>query len=233
MWDPAEQAWEETLAAARAYYAEHGTLAALVTAAALDKPVGQWLANVRKDGGLGMDPERARRRAEQLAVIDPDWRPAWRWAGSVTPPGWPGPLAMGAGAGGDGAGRGVGRGRRAPGGCSGSGSMWCGRAWPRGSVSAWRPSASRPCRPERKTPARASRGGSAAFERGCAASGAVPGAYGRHGARQPFPRRGSAGRGRDQIRCPTPRPGRPSCTAQLQTLAGLGLEWAEQALDAM
>ncbi|MFF8506435.1 Helicase associated domain protein [Streptomyces anulatus] len=77
VWEPSEAAWEENLAAARAYYAQTGTLAAPVTATALDKPVGQWLANCRKTGGLGKDPVRAGRRAEQLAAIDPDWRPVW------------------------------------------------------------------------------------------------------------------------------------------------------------
>ncbi|MEU6818574.1 Helicase associated domain protein [Streptomyces sp. NPDC046860] len=76
-WNPADAGWEENLAAARAYYASAGTLAAPVTASALDKPVGQWLANCRKPGGLGKDPVRAQRRAAQLAAIDPDWRPAW------------------------------------------------------------------------------------------------------------------------------------------------------------
>jgi hypothetical protein len=41
----------------------------------LDKPVGQWLTNIRRPGGLGKDPERAARRAQQLAAIDPDWNP--------------------------------------------------------------------------------------------------------------------------------------------------------------
>ncbi|MEU2159268.1 Helicase associated domain protein [Streptomyces sp. NPDC019396] len=72
-WYPAEAAWEENLAAARAYFAETGSLAAPVTATALDKPVGQWLANCRKGIALGKEPGRARRRAEQLAAIDPDW----------------------------------------------------------------------------------------------------------------------------------------------------------------
>ncbi|MFF0386945.1 Helicase associated domain protein [Streptomyces sp. NPDC004286] len=76
-WTPADTGWEENLAAARAYYATAGTLAAPVTASALDKPVGQWLANCRKPGGLGKDQARARQRAAQLAEIDPDWRPAW------------------------------------------------------------------------------------------------------------------------------------------------------------
>ncbi|MEV5249893.1 DEAD/DEAH box helicase [Streptomyces werraensis] len=77
VWEPADEAWEENLGAARAYFDAYGTLAAPVTAAILDKPVGQWLANARKKGGLGKDPVRARRRAELLAAIDPDWKPAW------------------------------------------------------------------------------------------------------------------------------------------------------------
>ncbi|MEW2490472.1 hypothetical protein [Streptomyces sp. NPDC048411] len=37
--------------------------------------MGQWLTNLRRPGGLGKDPERAQRRAEQLAAIAPDWKP--------------------------------------------------------------------------------------------------------------------------------------------------------------
>ncbi|WP_433570156.1 helicase associated domain-containing protein [Streptomyces sp. CA-251247] len=77
VWDPADEAWEENLGAARAWFDTYGTLAAPVTAAILDKPVGQWLANARKTNGLGKDPVRAARRTELLAAIDPDWRPAW------------------------------------------------------------------------------------------------------------------------------------------------------------
>ncbi|MFE7328167.1 helicase associated domain-containing protein [Streptomyces sp. NPDC057565] len=51
------------------------TLTAPRHATALDKPVGQWLTNLRRPDGLGKDPERAARRAEQLAAIDPDWNP--------------------------------------------------------------------------------------------------------------------------------------------------------------
>ncbi|MEU0836219.1 helicase associated domain-containing protein [Streptomyces sp. NPDC005969] len=75
IWDTADAAFAENLAAARTYYAEAGTLAAPRHATALDKPVGQWLTNLRRPGGLGKDPERAQRRAEQLAAIDPDWNP--------------------------------------------------------------------------------------------------------------------------------------------------------------
>ncbi|MEV5646241.1 helicase associated domain-containing protein [Streptomyces flaveolus] len=77
VWEPADEAWEENLGAARAYFDAYGTLAAPVTAAILDRPVGQWLANARKKDGLGKDPVRARRRAELLAAIDPDWKPEW------------------------------------------------------------------------------------------------------------------------------------------------------------
>ncbi|WP_327129996.1 Helicase associated domain protein (plasmid) [Streptomyces sp. NBC_01343] len=75
VWDTADAAFAENLAAARAYYALHQTLAAPRHASALDKPVGQWLTNIRRPGGLGKDPVRARRRAGELAVIDPDWNP--------------------------------------------------------------------------------------------------------------------------------------------------------------
>ncbi len=53
VWEPGDEAWEENLAAARAYFDVYGTLAAPVTAAMEDKPVGQWLANACKKGGLG------------------------------------------------------------------------------------------------------------------------------------------------------------------------------------
>lgn len=33
------------------------------------------MTNLRRPGGLGKDEERARRRAEQLATVDPDWNP--------------------------------------------------------------------------------------------------------------------------------------------------------------
>jgi hypothetical protein len=39
--------------------------------------VGQYLANLRRKGGLGKDPERAAARAAQLAAIDPDWNCPW------------------------------------------------------------------------------------------------------------------------------------------------------------
>lgn len=78
VWDTADAAFEENLAAARAYYELHGTLAAPRGAAILDVQVGQWLTNVRRPGGLGKDPVRAARRAAALAAIDEDWNPAER-----------------------------------------------------------------------------------------------------------------------------------------------------------
>ncbi|MEV8529414.1 helicase associated domain-containing protein [Streptomyces sp. NPDC052000] len=76
VWDTADAQFAENLAAARAYFAEARTLAAPRHATALDKPVGQWLTNIRRPGGLGKDPKRAKVRAEQLAAVAPEWNPA-------------------------------------------------------------------------------------------------------------------------------------------------------------
>jgi superfamily II DNA or RNA helicase len=81
VWEPGEEAWENKLAALRSYHRATGHLAprqdqvwgegeAMV-------PVGQHMANLRRKGGLGKDPERARQRAQQLAAIDPDWDCPW------------------------------------------------------------------------------------------------------------------------------------------------------------
>jgi hypothetical protein len=75
VWSAPDLAWEENLAAAREYFAEHGTLCAPQGAAAAGKPVGQWLTNLRRPGGLGKDPIRAAQRAADLAAIDPEWNP--------------------------------------------------------------------------------------------------------------------------------------------------------------
>lgn len=71
IWDPADAEWWDNLAAARAYYDEHGSLAAPRGAYALSRPVGQWLTNQRRDGVLDGHPGRA----AALADIDPDWNP--------------------------------------------------------------------------------------------------------------------------------------------------------------
>ncbi|KJY41710.1 hypothetical protein VR41_11190 [Streptomyces sp. NRRL B-1568] len=73
VWDAVDAAFEENLAAARVYYEQHFSLCAPRTATALDKPIGQWLSNLRRPGALDGHPERA----EALAAIDPDWNPAW------------------------------------------------------------------------------------------------------------------------------------------------------------
>ncbi|MET8061605.1 DEAD/DEAH box helicase [Streptomyces microflavus] len=81
VWEPGEEAWENKLAALRSYRRATGHLAprqdqvwgegeAMV-------PVGQHIANLRRTGGLGKNPERAARRAQQLAAIDPDWNCPW------------------------------------------------------------------------------------------------------------------------------------------------------------
>lgn len=44
-------------------------------------PVGRHMANQRRKCGLGKDPERAAKRAQQLTTIDPDWSCPW-------PPNW-------------------------------------------------------------------------------------------------------------------------------------------------
>ncbi|MFJ2264412.1 Helicase associated domain protein [Streptomyces sp. NPDC087844] len=81
VWEPGEEAWENKLAALRSYRRATGHLAprqdtvwgegeAMV-------PVGQHLANLRRKGGLGKDPERAEKRAKQLATVAPDWNCPW------------------------------------------------------------------------------------------------------------------------------------------------------------
>ncbi|WP_375964393.1 DEAD/DEAH box helicase [Kitasatospora purpeofusca] len=83
VWDEQEAAFQENLAAARAWYAEHGTLAAPRGAVVLGRAVGQWLSNCRRPGAMDGQPGRA----AALSGIDPDWNPDWplawqrHWAG--------------------------------------------------------------------------------------------------------------------------------------------------------
>ncbi|WP_328665221.1 Helicase associated domain protein [Streptomyces sp. NBC_00322] len=72
-WDAADAAFGENLAAARVYYEQRWTLCAPRAATALDRPVGQWLSNLRRPGALAGHPERA----EALAAIDEHWNPHW------------------------------------------------------------------------------------------------------------------------------------------------------------
>ncbi|MEU2556744.1 Helicase associated domain protein [Streptomyces sp. NPDC013313] len=83
VWEPGEEAWETKLAALRAYRRATGHLAPRQDALWGDNdaegltPVGQHMANLRRTGGLGKDPERAATRAKQLTAIDPDWNCDW------------------------------------------------------------------------------------------------------------------------------------------------------------
>lgn len=72
-WTAADARFQENLAAARVYYAEHWTLCAPRSAAALDKPIGQWLSNLRRPGALAEHPEWE----AALKEIDEDWNPSW------------------------------------------------------------------------------------------------------------------------------------------------------------
>lgn len=83
VWEPGEEAWENKLATLRSYRRATGHLAPRQDAAWDDPaggdpvPVGQHMANLRRKGGLGKDPERAAVRAKQLTAIDPDWNCPW------------------------------------------------------------------------------------------------------------------------------------------------------------
>lgn len=81
VWEPGDEAWENKLAALRSYHRAHGHLAPRQDAVWGESeglvPVGQHIANLRRKGGLGKDPERAAARATQLTAIDPDWDCPW------------------------------------------------------------------------------------------------------------------------------------------------------------
>jgi hypothetical protein len=83
VWEPGEEAWETKLAVFRAYRRTTGHLAPRQDAVWDDPagdgpvPIGQHMANLRRTGGLGKNPERAALRAQQLAAIDPDWNCPW------------------------------------------------------------------------------------------------------------------------------------------------------------
>uniref|UniRef100_A0AAU1TZQ7 Helicase associated domain protein n=1 Tax=Streptomyces sp. NBC_00119 TaxID=2975659 RepID=A0AAU1TZQ7_9ACTN len=84
VWEPGEEAWENKLAALRSYHRATGHLAPRQDALWGEDdemvPIGQHMANLRRKGqknGLGKDPERAAKRAQQLTAIDPDWDCPW------------------------------------------------------------------------------------------------------------------------------------------------------------
>ncbi|MFH8558853.1 Helicase associated domain protein [Streptomyces celluloflavus] len=73
VWSPADERFQENLEAAKAYYEQHWTLCAPRSATALDRPVGQWLSNLRRAGALEDRPEWR----TALEVVDEHWDPAW------------------------------------------------------------------------------------------------------------------------------------------------------------
>ncbi|MGC5365732.1 Helicase associated domain protein [Streptomyces sp. DT24] len=81
VWEPGEEAWENKLAALRSYRRATGHLAprqdAVWGEGEAMVPVGQHMANLRRKGGLGKDPKRAAKRAQQLTAIDADWDCPW------------------------------------------------------------------------------------------------------------------------------------------------------------
>ncbi|MEV6503410.1 DEAD/DEAH box helicase [Streptomyces prunicolor] len=81
VWEPVEEAWEAKLAALRLFRRATGHLAprqdAVWGEGEAMVPVGQHIANLRRKGGLGKDPQRAAERAEQLTAVDPDWDCPW------------------------------------------------------------------------------------------------------------------------------------------------------------
>ncbi|MGW8634624.1 Helicase associated domain protein [Streptomyces sp. NPDC055793] len=82
VWEPGDEAWETKLAVLRSYRRAHGHLAprrdALWGNADSElAPVGEHMANLRRENGLGKNPDRAAARAAQLDRIDPDWNCPW------------------------------------------------------------------------------------------------------------------------------------------------------------
>ncbi|MFJ9026332.1 Helicase associated domain protein [Streptomyces sp. NPDC102259] len=73
VWSVADERFQENLEAAKAYYDQHWTLCAPRTATALDKPLGMWLANLRRPGALDGHPEWK----TALEAVDEDWNPVW------------------------------------------------------------------------------------------------------------------------------------------------------------
>ncbi|MEU3295753.1 Helicase associated domain protein [Streptomyces longwoodensis] len=73
VWSLADERFQENLEAAKAYYEQHWTLCAPRSATALDRPVGQWLSNLRRPGALEGHPEWK----AALEAVDADWNPQW------------------------------------------------------------------------------------------------------------------------------------------------------------
>ncbi|WP_331755419.1 Helicase associated domain protein (plasmid) [Streptomyces sp. NBC_00846] len=73
VWSLVDERFQENLEAAKAYYDQHWTLCAPRTATALDRPLGQWLSNLRRPGALDEHPEWE----AALREVDEDWNPQW------------------------------------------------------------------------------------------------------------------------------------------------------------
>ncbi|MGA5606170.1 Helicase associated domain protein [Streptomyces griseoincarnatus] len=73
VWSVADERFQENLEAAKAYYEDHWSLCAPRSAVALDRPVGQWLSNLRRAGALDGHPEWK----AALEAVDPYWNPEW------------------------------------------------------------------------------------------------------------------------------------------------------------
>ncbi|MFD8251315.1 DEAD/DEAH box helicase [Streptomyces werraensis] len=73
VWSLADERFQENLQAAKAYYDQHWTLCAPRSATMLDRPVGQWLSNLRRPGALQDHPEWK----TALEAVDKDWNPPW------------------------------------------------------------------------------------------------------------------------------------------------------------
>jgi hypothetical protein len=73
VWSLADERFQENLEAAKAYHEDHWTLCAPRSAVALDRPVGQWLSNLRRAGALQGHPEWE----TALKEIDEQWNPEW------------------------------------------------------------------------------------------------------------------------------------------------------------
>ncbi|WP_331727658.1 Helicase associated domain protein [Streptomyces sp. NBC_01176] len=73
VWSLADERFQENLEAAKAYYDQHWTLCAPRSATMLDKPLGMWLANLRRPGALDGHPEWK----TALEAVDEDWNPSW------------------------------------------------------------------------------------------------------------------------------------------------------------
>ncbi|MEU6935182.1 Helicase associated domain protein [Streptomyces rubiginosohelvolus] len=75
VWSVGDAGFWRNLSAARSYYATHSTLACPRNTVWDGVPLGQWVSNLRRPGGLGTDPVRADERRKALEAIDPEWNP--------------------------------------------------------------------------------------------------------------------------------------------------------------